>query len=149
MITFAGHFLLEASTKYGEQLSSDQSYVFNLIQNIIHLFRTTPCIEQHPINRIAVGLDRKLQDCQGAKSESTSFPGQANIHPSLAFAPRESTNYWNMDASSGTQTYRGQPPLNYGGDEDFATVDDNSGLSVSYPAFGEFDYPDMRMNFLL
>lgn len=150
MITFAGHFLLEASTKYGEQLSSDQSYVFSLIQNIIHLFHTTPCIEQHPIHRMAVGLDRKLQDCQGAKNGSMSYSDQS-IHSSLAFAPapRESASFWGMNNGSANQTYRNHPPLNYGGEEDFALLHDTSDLSLSFPAFGEFDYPDMRMNFLL
>ncbi|KAL8823050.1 MAG: hypothetical protein Q9191_006229 [Dirinaria sp. TL-2023a] len=112
------------------------------------LSRWGTALKQHPIHRMAVGLDRKLQNCQGAKSEPMSYSAES-IHPSLAFTSRESASYWGMDNGSANQTYHNQPPLNYGADQDFATLHDTSDLSLSFPAFGEFDYPDMRMNFLL
>lgn len=148
MITFAGHFLLEASTKYGEQLATNQSYVFNLIQNVINLFHNTPCIEQHPIHRMATGLDRKLQDCQSTKSEITPVPMHTNMNPEFT-STRSSTSYWGTDAGSNAQTYSNQPEYIYGGNANYTTLDDGTNLGLTFPAFGEFDYPDMRMNFLL
>ena len=147
MITFAGHFLLEASTKYGEQLSTNQSFVFGLIQNVINLFQATPCIEQHPIHRMATGLDRKLQNCQRAKGEYNSVPAYAAAHPDLASAS-SSTTYWAPDAGNNGLTYQSQqPPFGFAGNNNFANVNDGSNLALTFPAFGEFDYPDMRMNF--
>lgn len=148
MITFAGHFLLEAATKYGDQLSTNQSYVFDLVQNVINLFHVTPCIEQHPIHRMAIGLDRKLQDCRGAQSQASNFQAQSNTQPDYA-SMRSGTNYWGPDADSSGQAYPNQSDISYAGNPGFASMDDGSNLGLSFPAFGEFDYPDMRMNFLL
>jgi len=64
MFAFAGHFLLEVSTKYTDQLSLNREIIFGLIENMISLFHMTPCIAQHPIHRMAEGLGGKLRACR-------------------------------------------------------------------------------------
>jgi hypothetical protein len=63
MIAFAGNFLLEICKNYHDQLGIEASNDFALVEQVLGLFHATPCIAQHPIQRMTVGLGRKLYDC--------------------------------------------------------------------------------------
>ncbi|KUL91810.1 hypothetical protein ZTR_01333 [Talaromyces verruculosus] len=63
MIAFAGNFLLEICKNYHDQLSIRVQNDFALIEQVLGVFQTIPCISQHPIHRMTLGLGRKLYDC--------------------------------------------------------------------------------------
>lgn len=63
MIAFAGNFLLEICKNYHDQLSIRVTNDFALIEQVLGVFQTIPCISQHPIHRMTLGLGRKLYDC--------------------------------------------------------------------------------------
>ncbi|KAF4962992.1 hypothetical protein F66182_18149 [Fusarium sp. NRRL 66182] len=63
MIAFAGNFLLEICKNYHDQLSIRVQNDFALIEQVLGIFQTIPCLSQHPIHRMTLGLGRKLYDC--------------------------------------------------------------------------------------
>ncbi|KAI9043565.1 Zn(II)2Cys6 transcription factor [Aspergillus affinis] len=85
MVAFAGHFLLEVTKTYALQLSIIPDRVFSLIRRVLDLFRSMPCLAQHPICRMTPGLNRKLPDC--IKSLHPMQSGQDTVS-SLDYEPR-------------------------------------------------------------
>ncbi|KAH8682896.1 hypothetical protein BGZ60DRAFT_206648 [Tricladium varicosporioides] len=63
MISFAGHFLLSCS-QYGEQLSINVHSNLNMMGKVIQLFKSIPCIAQHPLQKMAAALERRHYECQ-------------------------------------------------------------------------------------
>ncbi|CRG86283.1 Transcriptional activator of proteases prtT [Talaromyces islandicus] len=80
MIAFAGNFLLEICKNYYDQLSIEPSNDFALVEQVLALFQATPCIAQHPIQRMTVGLGRKLYDC----ASSVDIP-VGHLHNTAAY----------------------------------------------------------------
>lgn len=80
MLAFAGHFLLEVTKGYAEQLGIVPEDNFILIRKVLTMFRGTRCVAMHPICRMTPGLDRKLGDCAAgvlAEFEESQEPAVA------------------------------------------------------------------------
>lgn len=87
MIAFAGNFLLEICKNHHDQLSIRVQNDCALIEQVLGVFQTIPCIAQHPIHRMTLGLSRKLYDCAasvGLTAERENAYGyEAMSHRSL------------------------------------------------------------------
>jgi hypothetical protein len=88
MIAFAGNFLLEICKNYHDQLGIQIQNDFALVEQVLGVFQTIPCISQHPIHRMTLGLGRKLYDCatsvglsvENMRPYAWSTPNQSLMH---------------------------------------------------------------------
>lgn len=64
MYTFAAVFLLKVATRYSEHVAVDVNSVLEIVQQIVHLFESSPCARQHLVHRISRGLKEMLIGCR-------------------------------------------------------------------------------------
>ena len=162
MIAFGGCFLLELCAKHTEQLMINVDSSLQLLDKVLAALGAMPSIPQHPIRRLTTGLRRKLVEFAsklgklGILNIGPVIPGQAfgtsssllSSSSSQLPIPSGIDHTDPMLPSSTTTTTNQMSP----GDTPFAfhnisslptTVDDLS----SFPDFGDFNFPDMRLNF--
>jgi hypothetical protein len=72
MISFAGHFLLSCN-QYSEQLSIDVDNNISLMDAVIELFKSLPCIAQHPLHKMTAALERKLYESKAVLNKHLSI----------------------------------------------------------------------------
>ncbi|KKY24099.1 hypothetical protein UCRPC4_g02565 [Phaeomoniella chlamydospora] len=144
MIAFAGHFILEVCKKYSEQLMINLDENLRLIAEVLAQFNKLPSISPHPICRMTAGLSRKLVDCAIHLGKCSCLEGNfiepANRMPfqsSLAIDPELQNHMVQASNLDSTSAY------GFPSDQLPASVDE-----YSYTDFGEFNFPDMRLNFL-
>lgn len=124
MIAFAGHLLLEICQNYYEQLAIKIQDDFQLINSALNLFRNTQCIPQHPIWRMAPGLNRKLHDCAG--SIGVPVPSAVPVGLNAQAIPGQEALYYPPVPADASQ------PLD----------------ELLFTDFGEFNFPDLTSNFM-
>jgi hypothetical protein len=148
MIAFAGHFLLEISTSYHEQLSIEVKQIFDLIGNVLSLFQQLACIPQHPIARMTGGLARKLRDSTFLLNRNIELGGSYNnptasgemIGNNGSTAP-----FQNLPMPPGQPT--SQPAMV---DPRYGHVHPNQASSNDFifSEFEQYSFPDMSINFM-
>jgi len=137
MISFAGQFLLEVSTKYKDQLNAIMEEDFRRVSTVVALFARTPVMPRHPIARVTAGLLRKL-------SEYTSSVGldwilcESPFNNSEWAAARDAGNQAPAEATSASFDM----PLPTDFSTDFST-------DFLYTGFGDMMLPDMQYNYLI
>ena len=137
MISFAGQFLLEVSTKYKDQLNAIMEEDFRRVSTVVALFARTPVMPRHPIARVTAGLLRKL-------SEYTSSVGldwilcESPFNNSEWAAARDAGNHAPAEATSTSFDM----PLPTDFSTDFST-------DFLYTGFGDMMLPDMQYNYII
>lgn len=135
MIAFAGHFLLEICSNYHAQLSLSLHDDLGLVSRVLTLFENLQCHPQHPIRRMTPGLGQKL------------FERAAKLEILLPFHQATSTaaGVANQNGDTATQQYQ------------YPEMPDSFQLPVTqmhpmnemgFAHFGEFEFPNMSLNFM-
>lgn len=141
MIAFAGHFLLEVCHKYHSQLSLNLHEDLNLISRVLMLFENIRCHPQHPLRRMTPGLGQKLYECAATLNIQLEF-GHGNTNGNEVATA--TSNVTGVEAPA-------KQPMQ------FASVADNNNWQyvpaqqmeeMAFGSYGEFEFPNMSLNFM-
>jgi hypothetical protein len=136
MIAFAGHFLLEVCHKYHVQLSLNLHDDLGLINRVLMLFENIRCHSQHPLRRMTPGLGQKLYECAATLNIQLDFSYGAMGSNGLTAA-----NVAGMQAQV-TQ------PMQYTNVPDGWHYAPAQMEEMAFGNYGEFEFPNMSLNFM-
>lgn len=143
MIAFAGHFLLEISNKYHEQLSIDLQQTFDLLGKVLTLFQNLACIPQHPIARMTGGLARKLLDSSFLVNGSINLANPPNMPHTPVITDPGPPRAFTTSSIPVSQT--SQPTVF---DPGFEQMQNHPNNHYIFSDFEQFSFPDMTINFM-